>query len=816
MVFLQYNAFTLDGHLRCYDVQLGFLGDNTLNSGLLQGFYLGDLFVEPLRGEITSKAGSRHLPPKAVEVLLCLAQSPGDLVTREELLNKVWGANKGSHEALGHAISEIRHALDDHPDDPRFVQTLPRRGYRLLVDPVQDPHGSTPSAAAPGFWQSLLRHGVVQASAAYLVVGWLLIQVADATFVDLGLPSWSKAFITFTVISGFPLLLLLTWCFDFIGGRILPDEGRHGSGFLYGLERNYLAIFVAYVIAALGTASYQALVGFQVAQPELAARAMDSDRQDLLPVTEHSLAVLQLLNIDGDAKAQAFSDGLSEDILDGLARIPGLRVSARGDAWSLPPNAASNIVRRRLRVASYIEGSVRFLEGKLRVAIQLIDSESGFHLFSRSFELEAGDIGDMQRTLTGLVVANLKLAVDSSTIDNYSSSNASADAYQSYWLGREALDRPRSTENISEAIQHFDLALSIDEQYPAAHAGRCTAFVALYDLQQDTDNIALAESACSKARSIAPNLPKVLNPVASLYSHTGRTADAERLYLKVLDIDAQNVTAMQGLALIRRQEQRFDAAEQLMRKSIELQPGNWAAINTLGNMYFRVGRYPEAITEYRKVVYLDPKNFVTLGNLASADLMIGDFAAARDVLEQSVAIEENDTFYANLGIAHYYLGNFPAAVSALRRAVELAPNSSTSWIGLADALYAAGERDEADSAYRTAIDLSKKQLAINSDDVESLTVLAWSSAMTGSNEMSVSIVERAVELDPADPYSHYFRALVLLKSGDPDSALDSIENAIERGYPVAMLAAEPILRELKDDSRYASLLAASDQTGEAQ
>lgn len=784
-----------------------------MKSDLLQGFYLGNLLVEPLKGQVTDQRGARHLVPKAVEVLLCLAESPGELVTRESLLDAVWGAGQGSHEALGHAVSEIRHAFDDRVDDPQFIQTLPKRGYRLLLEPTFEQLAVNTDPVNPGIWQSLLRHGVVQASAAYLVAGWLLIQVADATFVDLGLPAWSKTFVTFTVIGGFPLLLLLTWFFDFIGGRVEHDAGQPTNGFFRGLERNYLAIFIAYVCAAAGAASYQVLVGFEVTGTEVMVHTAEPPQQELIPIIENSLAVLQLLNIDGDAKTQAFSDGLGEDILDRLARIPGLHVSARGDAWSLPSNAASGVVRQRLRVASYIEGSVRFLDDKLRVVIQLIDTESGFHLFSRSFEIETGAIGEMQKTITSLVLANLKLAVDPSAIDRFSyySLNQDEDAYYAFLLGREALARPRSPDNISVAIAYFDQALLIDEQYPAAHAGRCSAFVALYVLQQDTNNIALAETACTKALNIAPKLPLVLDSVANLYRRTGRMGEAEALYLAALDVDEQSVSALQGLARIRRHEQRFDEAELLMRKSIELQPGNWTSINALGNMYFRMGRFVEAVAEYRKVVFLDPKNHVTLGNLASVNLMIGDFTAARDALEQSIAIEENDTFYANLGIAHYYLGNFLAAVAAHHRAVELAPSSSAGWLGLADALIFAANPTEADEAYRKSIDLARQQLAVNPADVESMTFLAWSSAMTGSTDSAIALVNRAVELDPADPYSHYFRALVLLKTGDSAGALGSIEDALEKGYPVAMLAAEPILRELRQDSRFVSLLATANE-----
>ena len=744
-----------------------------------------------------------------------LAESPGELVTRETAARTVWGRGQGSQEALGHAVSEIRHAFDDRIDDPQYIQTLPKRGYRLLVEPVPVDTTALPEVPESNVWEALLRHGVVQASVAYLVVGWLLIQVADATFVDIGLPPWSKQFVTFAVIGGFPLLLLLTWFLDFVGGRIASDHGAQPSGILHGLERNYFAIFIAYIIAAVGAATYQATVGFELPQTGQEIATLDQSEPDLIPVVENSLAVLQLLNIEGDAKTQVFSDGLSEDILDGLARIPGLLVSSRGDSWSLPPNAASDIVRRRLRVASYLEGSVRFVGDKLRVVVQLIDTESGFHLFSRNFELEIGDIGEMQKEVTSLVVANLKLAVDTSSLDEYFdySRTPSEDAYFLYLSGREALRRTSSPADVTEAIAFYDQALLIDAQYPAALAGRCDAFITLYELQQDTSNVALAEAACAKAMAVAPRLPIVQNALARLYRISGRYPEAEAIYTRILEANAQDVVALEGLALLRRRQLEFDEAERLMRESILLQPGNWRSINTLGNMYFGMGRYADAIAEYRKVVFLDAGNFVALGNLASANLMTGDFAAARDALLTSIEIEENDILYANLGIALYYLGDYDGAVTAHRRSVELAPSSSGAWIGLADALYFAGYRDEAERAYAAVIGLSRKQLEVNSDDIESMTSLAWASAMAGLTDEALAYVSRAVALDPADPYSHYFDALVKLKSGFASDAMVALELAVQTGYPVAMLAAEPILKELRQDPRFVSLLA-SDPVGE--
>ncbi|MDX1381578.1 MAG: winged helix-turn-helix domain-containing protein, partial [Xanthomonadales bacterium] len=119
-----------------------------MDSELLQGFYLKDAWVEPLKGEVRVHGRSVHLPPKAMEVLLSLASRPCTLVTREVLIERAWGAGHGSAELLGRAISEIRHALEDHADEPEFIQTLPRRGYRLIVTP--QPEGAARGGTAEG------------------------------------------------------------------------------------------------------------------------------------------------------------------------------------------------------------------------------------------------------------------------------------------------------------------------------------------------------------------------------------------------------------------------------------------------------------------------------------------------------------------------------------------------------------------------------------------------------------------------------------------------------------------------------------------
>jgi len=783
-----------------------------MNNKLLDGFFLQEVLVEPLIGRVSGSGEPAHLPSKSIEVLLCLAKQPRRLVSREELLAKVWGDGNGSPEALSHAVSEIRHVLGDQADDPVFIQTVPKRGYRLLCEPrLRDSSSqvasvvpeSTSPAVAP-FWSALLRHGVVQAGFAYLVVGWLLIQVADATFLNLGLPTWSMPFVTFVVVGGFPVAVLLAWFVEVAEGRMILDRGEQPGGLLQGLGRNYLAIIAAYGIAALGAGTYQFSVGFSV--PENGS--VQAAEPALIPIEPNSIAVLQLLNIDGSDTTQVFSDGLSEDILDRLATVPGLLVSSRGDAWSLPANAASEIVRRRLRVAYFLEGSVRLIDDVLRVVVQLIDSETGFHMVSRSFDRNLQDYMTMQREITDLIVANLRVALPEETQMLMASSyeDTNLDAYVLYRRGKEALHKPPTWETIQEGISLFQQALSVDPDYAAAHAGLCRSYTVFYEITHDAADIETAERACAAALSANSRLHVVHAALGHLYLETGRTSGAERAYLNTLQINEKDVSAMQGLSIVYQRQQRFDQAEQLLNNAIELQPGNWNTINTLGNFLFGMGRYADAAAQYRKVVYLDPKNWVTLGNLGGALMMTGDFAAARKAIEQSLAIETNQTIYSNLGTIFYYLGEFEQSVAIHRRVVELSPNSNFVWLNLADALYFAGNKEGAQEAFRKSAELSKNQLSVNPSEAEALYLLAWAQAMSGDNSAASTLIDRATAIAPNDPYVYYYDSLLKARRGDFAAATEAIKLAVDLGYPIRMAAVEPYLASLHGEKDFTVLL----------
>ncbi len=782
-----------------------------MNSDLRHGFYLRDLLVEPMKGWITGRIRSVHLSPKAMEVLLCLAERPGDLVSRDELIESVWGVSQGSPEALNRAVSEIRHTLDDHADKPIYVQTLPQRGYRLIIRPVlQAEHASNHTAGtrggsrihATGLLDKLKQRGVLETAFAYLVLGWLIIQVVDVLFDQLHLPTWAGTFVTALVIAGFPIAIVLSWFLEFRHGRAVLHESSPNKAHRRGFSRTYISVIAALAIAAVFVFVYDRNVGLPQAQTTEVG--LIKKEVFLPPVLENSIAVLPFLNLDGSNESLIFARGLVDDVITRLSRVPGLLVSSRGDSFTLKPNSSSKKVRERLRVALYVEGSVQIKGDRMRIIVQLIDSATGFHVLSRSFDRLREDFFDIRDEITELTVANIRVALppDTQAVSSISADDPNLGVYVLYRRGIEASRQPKSTKSLEKALSWFNAALEIDPDYAAAHAGKCSVYVDGYPISDDPEYIDNAEASCAHAIELNPNLDVVHTALGELYSTTGRYGEAEAAYIEALKIDPNSVESLSGLGNIFMLQRRTDEAEARFRQAIGLHPGDWSAYNSLGFFLYSSGRYVEAAEQYEYVVALDDTNMVGFTNLGTAYMLAGDFVAAAPAFQRAIEIKPRQSTYSNLGLMYYYLGQLELAIDAHRLAVELAPSDHLAWSNLGDALWIDGRHEAAKEAFRTAEQLAKSALQVNPNDPGNLMDLAWITAMLDKNRQASKLIDRARTQAPDDPYVYYIEGLMLLRSEKTDAALSSFELAAEKGYAVEMLAADPQLGSLRGQARF--------------
>jgi tetratricopeptide (TPR) repeat protein/DNA-binding winged helix-turn-helix (wHTH) protein len=783
-----------------------------VDSDLLHGFYLDDRLIEPLKGLVVRDGLSIYLPPKAMEVLLSLASNPNQPITRDALFDQVWDG-EGSQGALERAVSEIRNALGDAPNQSKFIQTLSGTGYRLAVQPVPTSRHARGVMAAPagsgnkeiGLFDNLKQRGVFEAAIAYLVFGWLIIQVADIVFDQLHLPAWAGTFVTALVIAGFPVVIVLSWFLEFRDGRAVLDQTSHKDSRRRQFSRTYLSVIAALAIAAVGVYVYDSSIGLP--QPPAPAPAA-AEQVKLPPVLDNSIAVLPFLNLDGGEETQIFSNGLVDDVITRLSRVPGLLVSSRGDAFTLEPNSASSQVRERLRVALYVEGSVQIVGDRMRIIVQLIDSETGFHVLSRSFDRLREDFFDIRDEITRLTVANVRVALPPATRDAAEglSDDPSLDVYVLYRRGVEASLLPSSTETLQKALEWYDAALTQDAGYAAAHAGKCGAYVRLYP---ETDNgryIGDAETSCARALQLNPNLDVVHTALGNLYSATGKYEQAESAYLAALDIDPNSVASLTGLANIYHLRRKPAEAEERYRQAIGRHPGDWSAYNELGFFLYRSGRYTEAAKEYEYVVALDRDNSLGWGNLGAAYMMAGDFESALSTYQRALEIAPRQMIYANLGLMYYYLDRPAQAIEALRKSVELSPNDHLAWSNLGDALWMGSQVEESRSAFQTAEGLASAALEVNPNDPTYLMDLAWITAMLDRPREARSLIDRALAAAPDDPYGHYYSGLIRLRVEDHDSALGDFRAALAQGYPVNLLAQDPQLESIQNMQRFRNLV----------
>ncbi len=289
----------------------------SLDPMLQSGFSLGDFAVHPVAREINGPDGLCHVSPRAMDLLVLLASRAGEAVPLE-----VIGAGPGGAEAIDDTISELRWALDDDPDRPRFLEALPDGGYRLLAVPEIRPDagaGILSAEAGGGGFGTLLkdlrRRHVFRVGAAYSIAAWLVIQVADVLFDALGAPALSMRLLVVTLGAGLPIAVALAWAYQLTpqGLRIDPVTGRRRGR--PGLPPGVFAV------AGVGAALVGGLAYWWTYRP-----ALDFVQTPLAVVPDNgaSLAVLPFADLDGAESGGYLGDGLSEELQQRLAALSGL------------------------------------------------------------------------------------------------------------------------------------------------------------------------------------------------------------------------------------------------------------------------------------------------------------------------------------------------------------------------------------------------------------------------------------------------------------------------------------------------------------
>jgi TolB-like protein/DNA-binding winged helix-turn-helix (wHTH) protein len=407
---------------------------------------------------------------------------------------------------------------------------------------------------------------------------------------------------------------------------------------------------------------------------------------------ERSIAVLPFVDLSERHDQQYFSDGLAEELIGQLTRITSLRVLARTSSFHFRgSNADVPTIARQLRVANVLEGSVRRVDNQVRVTADLIQADTGYHLWSQSYDRDMKDIFKVQDDIARMVVAALRLKLESAR-QLQGSRSVSPEAYLQYLAGRQSYQLD-SLEGNQRAIEAYDRAIAIEPNYAGAYAGRAMAERDLSDATGDATGRQRAADDAGNAVALAPDQPEgyLARSYLRRFDHwdwQGAREDMDR----ALAIDPNSAEALRLDALLKFYTGHASTAIAAARRAVEVDPLSANPWHVLG-ISLAFGRFPaEALDAFQKGLAVDASNPFLLYRMAVVHLTAGQAAAALDVARRN---SDADLRLALSAMALHSLGRRAESDQALHELTEKSAADSAyqiaevhAWRGEADLAFA--------------------------------------------------------------------------------------------------------------------------------
>ena len=515
----------------------------------------------------------------------------------------------------------------------------------------------------------LQRRRVFRALIGYSIAAFAILQIIEPIMHGL---HWPEAVLSYVVVAlavGFPAVVALAWIFDVNAGRIERTGPAAPATGLRGARLAVLLVGIGVLAAAPGMVWYFLLrsrpaapVSGEAVRAKLDAVPPGSDIRGA-----PSIAVLPLVNLSRDPDQEYFADGLAEELLNLLAKAPGLHVAGRTSSFAFKgKNEDLRTIGQKLNVATLLEGSVQKSGDRIRITMQLINAADGYHLWSESYDRKLTDVFAVQDEIAQAVVGALKLKL-LQPAPSRERRTANIKAFNEYLLGRQLFHR-NNVDGFRRAKEAFERAVTLDPGYAAAWAGLALATFWVADSAESLSAIKAGQdravAAAEKAIALAPDLPDgylargfVRVPVQ--WDFDGARADLERaLALKPDDPDVLNSYA----SLIVRALGHFPEGIAAARRATELDPLNARVWFTMGSVLFFGGQTGPAREALNRSLEISPDQSFTPYPLGTTFLLEGKPAAAKDIFPRS----SNEVFrLAGAALAEHDLGHLSESQQAL-------------------------------------------------------------------------------------------------------------------------------------------------------
>jgi len=524
-------------------------------------FRFGVFEIELQTGELRRNGILIHLPPQPFKVMVLLAGRSGQLVTRDEIRQSIWGSDTfvDFEHGLNFAIKRIRDALGDDAESPRYVQTLPRRGYRFIA-PVQLLDPVVPGRALPDDRDRKASQPGEQSE---------------------------------TGVS--PKV-----------GQVASGQGDQSSVWQIFRPASAILIALSFLIVALDPAD--------ILQRSL---AMFLNRTGPMPPRIESIAILPLENLSGDPEQEYFADGLTDTLITNLGQVLTMRVISRASVlrYKRGTTPLPEIVRE-LNVDAVVEGTVVRAGNKVRISVQLLDARNDHHLWAETYERNLEDVIDLERQIALAVAHEVTGRLSAGEeIRLAGTGHVNLQAFEAYMRGRR-LFAERTAEGETDARGYFEEALRADPNFAPAHSGLADIYSVGWSVKPDYP---LAEQFARRAIALDPQLAEghASLGVADLYQQ--KFGEARREFQTAISLNPNYALAHNFYAdFWLRTGQTTEALAENTR-AYELDPFSFPVNAMRGAILWYMGRTDQAIAQFHTVESLNPDSTLSHEVLAHLD-----------------------------------------------------------------------------------------------------------------------------------------------------------------------------------------------------
>jgi TolB-like protein len=575
-------------------------------------------------------------------------------------------------------------------ESTRAVQPPPTGASGTAVERLSQ----TPTRATDSVWDRIKRHKVVEWTLAYVAFGYALLHGVQMLRETFEWPLLVPRFTVFLLLAGIPVAATLAW--------------YHGHRAQHRISGAELSILIALLVVAGSVLWWVSRMS-----PHLATTTVADARRFNPPLGNKSIAVLPFVDMSEARDQEYFAEGVAEEVLDRLAKVPGLRVVGRASSFQFKgKNADAASVGAALGVAYLLEGSVRREAGRMRVAAQLVEARTGLERWSDRFDSDLIDALRVQDTVASELARAFQIAVEVDTSPR--ASVESPDVLDAYMRGLQSFNRS-SRESCEAAVANFRKALDLDPTFGPAAIGLARAYVYIGAQAWVPTSVAFerAREAALLAQRLDPKSPSPHVLMAEIHTHYDWDwAGADRELKQAFALGPRETYGVKTAARLASALGQWDEARQLAVEAIALDPLDADAHGNLGfEIYLRSKRFAEAEESIRRALQIAPEWSSGHYFLGLALMLQGrNDAALTEFNKEKIT----DGRFEGSAMVHFAAGRKAESDAQLTAAVH---NSATLWPSEIARIYAfRGESDRAFEWLTRAYDARDEDLYLIKGD----------------------------------------------------------------------------------------------------